>query len=62
MKAHFFHRTAAVLTGSTVLLVFLLTSFSLPAQDQKEQKVTVYASPGSQDKQNQQGVYKIKII
>jgi hypothetical protein len=62
MKAHFFQRTAAVLTGSTVLLVFLLTSFSLPAQDQKEQKVTVYASPGSQDKQNQQGVYKIKII
>jgi len=62
MKAHSFHRTAAVLTGSALLLLFLLASFSLPAQDKKEQKVTVYASPGSQDNQNQQGVYKIKII
>lgn len=53
---------AAVHTGSAVLLVFLLASFSLPAQDNKEQKVTVYASSDSQDKQNQQGVYKIKII
>jgi hypothetical protein len=62
MKAHILHRPVAILSGLATLLVVVLVASPILAQDQREHKITVTVTANPQDKQDQKGIYKVKII